>query len=63
MTENEKLARLNEYGKDIERMYPGIHGSMIFEYKDGKYMGKTKMILCIDTRPGKRPSPPVDGGY
>ena len=50
MTENEKLAKLNEYGKDMARMYPGLHGSISFNYQDGKYTGKAKIELCLNTK-------------
>ena len=59
MTENEKRARLNEYGKDMARMYPDLHGSISFNFQDGKYTGKARIELCMDTRRTK----PVDGGY
>ena len=63
MTETEKKARLHKMGKDIAVMYPGLHGSMSFNYQNGKYMNKNMLNLYIDTSPGQRPTPPVDGGY
>lgn len=50
MTDNEKLARLNEMGKEIADMYPNIHGSLSFNFQDGKYTNKVKMGLCMDTK-------------
>lgn len=58
MTENEKLARLNEMGKEIAGMYPDLHGSMSFNFQDGKYTGKAKMDLCMDTSRTR-----ISGGY
>ena len=49
MTENEKRARLNEYGKDMARMYPDLHGAISFNFQEGKYTGKAKMELCLNT--------------
>lgn len=51
MTENEKKVRLNEIGKEIAEMYPDLHGSMIFEFKNGKYMNKNSMNLSFSTKP------------
>lgn len=53
MTDNEKRARLNEMGKEIERMYPELHGSVVFDYKNGKYMEKGRMNICFSTKPKK----------
>lgn len=50
MTENEKLARLNEIGKEIAGMYPALHGSVSFNFQNGKYTGKAKIDLCLNTK-------------
>ena len=50
MTENEKLARLNEMGKEIAAMYPELHGTLSFNFQNGKYTGKAKIDLCLNTK-------------
>ena len=59
MTDPEKRARLNEMGKEIAEMYPDLHGSMSFNFKQGKYTNKARMDLCMDTSR----TAPVSGGY
>lgn len=50
MTENEKLARLNEIGKEIAAMYPELHGSLSFNFQYGKYTGKAKIDIYLNTK-------------
>ena len=57
MTDPEKRARLNEMRKEIETMYPDLHGSVVFEYKNGKYMEKGKMEIYFSTKPKETKNP------
>ena len=60
MTENEKLARLNEMGWEIASMFPNRRGQYTFGVFDGKYKG---VKYEDNLPPGQRPSVPVEGGY
>jgi len=60
MTENEKRARINEIGWELASMFPEQRGGWLIGVFDGKYKGAE---FKDNYPPGKRPSPPVAGGY
>jgi len=41
---NDKLKKLDAIGRELSKLYPGCHGSIQFNIKDGRYMGIIETI-------------------